>query len=332
MLNYIWLALISIGVGVAIWSDARDLSANTYRNGAQISVALEHPGQWETPEPTSKTLPCTLVVAPGDFNAVYGASIKDTVRQRAEYVPGANEGEGASGALHVFVDDRTPGVWKDLFAAQRNPDFLLARVSWPGQNSAHRRAEIVFDPVRFVKLNAVTNDGIIKYAKTAVELAIGLIGIMALWLGIMKVAEQSGLVSKLAGLLKPLTTRLFPDVPPDHPAMGAMIMNMSANMLGLANAATPLGLKAMEELNKLNKKAGTATDAMCTFLVINTSNLQLIPATVIAIRAAAGSANPTEILGPVIVATAVTMTVGITTAKLLARLPLFKRQLQEGKS
>jgi spore maturation protein A len=114
--------------------------------------------------------------------------------------------------------------------------------------------------------------------------------------------------------------------------MGAMIMNMSANMLGLANAATPLGLKAMEELNKLNKKAGTATDAMCTFLVINTSNLQLIPATVIAIRAAAGSANPTEILGPVIVATAVTMTVGITTAKLLARLPLFRRQLEGEKS
>ncbi|MBI1804558.1 MAG: nucleoside recognition protein [Ignavibacteriae bacterium] len=186
----------------------------------------------------------------------------------------------------------------------------------------------MFEPVKFVKLNAVTNDGIIKYAKTAVELAIGLIGIMALWLGIMKIAEQSGLVAKLASLLKPVTTRLFPDVPADHPAMGAMIMNISANMLGLTNAATPFGLKAMEELNKLNPKAGTATDAMCTFLVINTSNVQLIPATVIAIRAAAGSANPTEILGTVIVATFVTLVVGITTAKLLSRLPVFKRQLQ----
>ena len=107
-----------------------------------------------------------------------------------------------------------------------------------------------------------------------------------------------------------------------------MIMNISANMLGLANAATPLGLKAMEELNKLNKKAGTATDAMCTFLVINTSNVQLIPATVIALRAAAGSANPTEILGPVIVATTVNTIVGVVTVKLLAKLPMFRRQLK----
>jgi spore maturation protein A len=109
--------------------------------------------------------------------------------------------------------------------------------------------------------------------------------------------------------------------------MGAMILNISANMLGLANAATPLGLKAMEELNKLNKKLGTATDAMCTFLVINTSNVQLIPATVIAIRASAGASNPTEIIGPVIVATMVSLIVGVTTAKLLAKLPVFKKQL-----
>ena len=180
---------------------------------------------------------------------------------------------------------------------------------------------------RYPTLNKVTNDGIVGSAKTAVTLAVGLIGIMALWLGIMKIAEQSGLVAKLASFLKPVTTRLFPDVPPDHPAMGAMIMNISANMLGLANAATPLGLKAMEELNKLNKKVGTATDAMCTFLVINTSNVQLIPATVIAIRASAGSANPTEILGPVILATTVNTIVGVATVKLLAKLPVFKNQL-----
>ena len=183
---------------------------------------------------------------------------------------------------------------------------------------------------QFSNLNRVTNEGIVDSAKTAVTLAIGLIGIMALWLGVMKIAEQAGLVANLAGALKPITTRLFPDVPADHPAMGAMVMNISANMLGLANAATPFGLKAMDELNKLNKKAGTATDAMCTFLVINTSNVQLIPATVIAIRAAAGSASPTEILGPVIAATAIALVVGVTTVKLLAKLPVYKRQLDAG--
>ena len=188
------------------------------------------------------------------------------------------------------------------------------------------------DQVRFVRLNAVTNDGIIKYAKVAVELAIGLIGIMALWLGLMKIAEQAGMVAVLSRVLKPVTTRLFPDVPHDHPAMGAMLMNISANMLGLANAATPLGLKAMEELNKLNKKVGTATDAMCTFLVINTSSVQLIPATVIAIRAASGSTSPTEIIGPVIFATTINTIVGIGAVKLFARMPIFRRQTEGGKA
>lgn len=184
--------------------------------------------------------------------------------------------------------------------------------------------------VAYPTLNRVTNEGIIGSAKTAVTIALGLVGIMALWLGVMKIAEQAGLITQLAKLLRPVTTRLFPDVPAEHPAMGAMIMNISANMLGLSNAATPLGLKAMEELNKLSKKAGTATDAMCTFLVINTSNVQIIPATVIAVRAAAGSFNPTEILGPAIVATAISTIVGVTAVKLLARLPMYRRQLTEG--
>lgn len=180
----------------------------------------------------------------------------------------------------------------------------------------------------YPNLTRVTNDGIVGSAKKAVELAIGLIGIMALWLGVMKVAEQAGLIAQLARLLRPITTRLFPDVPAEHPAMGAMIMNISANMLGLANAATPLGLKAMEELNKLNKKMGTATDAMCTFLVINTSNVQLIPATVIAIRASAGSANPTEIIGPALLATGLSTVLGVLLAKTLAKLPVYRKQLE----
>jgi spore maturation protein A len=178
-------------------------------------------------------------------------------------------------------------------------------------------------------IQRVTNDGFIGSAKVAVTLAIGLIGIMALWLGLMKVAEQAGLISRLSAFVRPVMTRLFPDIPPDHPAMGAMVMNISANMLGLANAATPLGLKAMEELNKLNKKIGTATDAMCTFLVINTSNVQIIPATVIAIRASAGSANPTEIVGPAIVATTISTVLGVITVRLMARLPMYRRQLEE---
>ena len=187
------------------------------------------------------------------------------------------------------------------------------------------------DPVsgkQYPALTKVANEGIVDSAKSAVMLAIGLIGIMSLWLGVMRIAEEAGLVAKLAIALRPIMTRLFPDVPADHPAMGAMVMNISANMLGLANAATPLGLKAMTELNKLNKKLGTATDAMCTFLVINTSNVQIIPATVIAIRASSGSTNPTEILGPAIVATTISTIVGVIVVKTLARLKVYRRQAE----
>ena len=127
-------------------------------------------------------------------------------------------------------------------------------------------------------------------ARVSVEIAIGLIGIMALWLGTMKIAEESGLIRIIAKLLRPITIRLFPDVPADHPAIGSIVLNMSANMLGLGNAATPLGLKAMEELQELNEKKDTATNAMVMFLAINTSSVQLIlPATVVALMGATAS-------------------------------------------
>ena len=138
-------------------------------------------------------------------------------------------------------------------------------------------------------IDAVTQAAI-DMAKTAVEIAIGLIGIMALWLGTMKIAEESGLIRIIARAIRPITIRLFPDVPEDHPAIGSIILNMAANLLGLGNAATPLGLKAMEELQELNPEKDTATNAMCTFLAINTSSVQLIlPATVVALMGAAAN-------------------------------------------
>ena len=138
-------------------------------------------------------------------------------------------------------------------------------------------------------IDAVT-EAAISMAKTAVEIAIGLIGIMALWLGTMKIAEESGLIRIIARALRPITIRLFPNVPEDHPAIGSIVLNMAANILGLGNAATPLGLKAMEELQELNPNKDTATNAMCTFLAINTSSVQLIlPATVVALMGTASN-------------------------------------------
>jgi spore maturation protein A len=208
-------------------------------------------------------------------------------------------------------------------------DRLLAEVRTFALLEDGQRAAVTFvwEPIRFVKLRAVTQAAL-DYAGIAVTIAIGLIGIMALWLGVMKVAEEAGILKIVTRALTPLTRRLFPDIPSDHPAVGAIIMNIAANMLGLSNAATPMGLKAMEELNKLNPRAGVATNAMITFLAINTGGLILIPATAIAVRAAAGSANPGIIIGTSIVGAGVATIAGVAASKILQRLPRYRRAVE----
>lgn len=155
----------------------------------------------------------------------------------------------------------------------------------------------------------------IEYAKVGVDIALGLIGVMALWLGIMRIAEKAGLVQSLSKLIHPLLRFLFPSIPKDEPALGSIVMNLSANMLGLNNAATPLGLKAMEELQKLNNIKDRATNAMCMFLALNTSSVQLIPATVIAILVASGAKSPTDIVISALLATTCSTLVAIITVK-----------------
>jgi spore maturation protein A len=149
--------------------------------------------------------------------------------------------------------------------------------------------------------------------------ALGLAGGLALWLGLMRVAEEAGLVRAVARAARPLLVRLFPDVPPDDPAMGAMLMNVSANVLGLGNAATPFGVKAMQALEARNPHPGTATDAQALFVALNTASVQLVPVTVLTLRAAAGSRAPHEIVGATILASACGVVVAILAAKLLAR-------------
>jgi len=170
---------------------------------------------------------------------------------------------------------------------------------------------------------AVTTATFDACKSSLMSIALPLGAVMALWLGIMRLAEKSGAVERLASILRPLLFRLFPEVPADHPAMGAMVMNIAANMLGLGNAATPLGLRAMQNLESLNPRPGTASNAMCTFLAINTSSVQLIPSTAVGILAAAGAIHPTAIIGTAFVATTCSFLTGITSVKLLQRLPMF---------
>jgi spore maturation protein A len=154
------------------------------------------------------------------------------------------------------------------------------------------------------KMEALT-EAAFEGAKNGVTVSFALISVMVLWLGLMRIAEEGGLMTKLATLLHPIVRGLFPDIPKGHPALGYIMSNMSANILGLGNAATPMGIKAMQELQKLNPTPDTATPAMCTLLALNTSSITLVPTTLIAIRMTYGSAHPSEIVGTTLVATAI---------------------------
>ena len=165
---------------------------------------------------------------------------------------------------------------------------------------------------------------VITSAKFGFEIALNLAAVLSLWLGIMGVAKESGLVMGLARLLKPILKRLFPDVPETDPAMGAMVLNIAANMLGMANAATPFGLQAMKELQRLNTHVHTASNSMCVFLAINTSSVQLIPATAMAYLAANGSLHPSSVIMSSLIATSVSTIVALIAVTQLAKLPIYQ--------
>lgn len=170
---------------------------------------------------------------------------------------------------------------------------------------------------------AEVSDASMASAKSAVELALALVGQMGLWLGFMRILQEAGLMRSLARVLAPLMRRLFPEVPAEHPAMGAMILNLSANMLGLGNAATPFGLKAMIELNELNRHRGVTTNAMALFLAINTSGVAVLPLGAVAMRAALGSQDAAGIVAPTLIATACGTVVAILASKFFSRLRVF---------
>ena len=170
-------------------------------------------------------------------------------------------------------------------------------------------------------------DATFSSSKTAFEISLGLTGVLALWLGIMKIGEQGGLVDRLARLLSPVFSRLFPDIPKGHPVTGSIFMNVAANMPGLDNAATPLGLKAMEQMQALNPKKDTASNPMIMFLVLNTSGLTLIPVSILVYRAQLGAAQPTDIFIPLLLATFCSTLAGIIATSIYQRINLFNRTL-----
>ncbi len=323
MLNHIWISLVAIAILTAVGNDVRDEIRNTYRNGIPIEAQFRVE---KSPTGSAQVWGGRIVLSSESINRFYGVSTQqETVNQSVTISLSGTE----EGTLLMPLTEGSPEMWKQMGKSAATKDRLsgkiLSLVFDPDKSEGH--IEFTLESIHYVKIKAVTQAAL-DFANTAVEISIGLIGIMALWLGLMKIAEEAGLITVVTKLLAPITRRIFPDVPPDHPAVGAMVMNIAANVLGLNNAATPLGLKAMEELNKINPKVGTATNAMITFLTINTGGLILIPATAIAVRAASGSTNPGIIIGTSIVGAMCATVAGVAAARILQRLPRYRKDFE----
>ncbi len=313
MLNYVWFALILLGIGTALVIDINDKNVNKYGNEKAIAVTVR-----KTSESVSiKKQEYEITIPSSVYNETFQDKLKGKVTLTAIVTV---DSEKENWAILLKTSDSTPSLLKEIAKSSGDENDITGTVkSFNIDSTGFAKSSIILEQVSFVKLRNITSE-VLNYASIAVNIALGLIGIMALWLGVMKIAEQAGLISLIAKIVKPITRRLFPDVPSDHPAIGSMIMNISANTLGLGNAATPFGLKAMEQLNKLNTDKTTASNSMITFLAINTAGITLIPATAIAIRAASGSSDPAIIIGTSLFASCCATIAGVTAAKFFEKL------------
>jgi len=315
VLNYIWVALIVLGIGTALTTDLINNGSDKYKNHLPFPITLSFNNNFS--ELTEGKQAVKVLVSANDFNDFYEqkASFNEIILNgNLNYSTESN-----TGILILNIDEQVPPIWSEMAEASGQDDDISGVIKLKERSTENSfKAEVVFESMSFAKMQKVT-DEVINYAGTAVTIALGLIGIMALWLGIMKIAEDAGLIKIIAKSVKPITKRLFPEIPSDHPAISSIIMNISANMLGLGNAATPFGLKAMDEMEKINPNKGTASNSMVTFLAINTAGLTLIPATAIAVRAASGSLNPAIIIGTSIFGAFCATIAGITAAKFLEK-------------
>jgi len=318
MLNYVWVGLVAISILVAAGTDIYSKLTDKYRENVDIPIQLVAA---EPSTASAGTIQSSILKMPvSAFNNLYGQGLTgDTLRIAVQL----QLLESGSARIMLKTDgEGVPEFWKRVAKAQGHAGELRAIVQL---TSGSTNATFRIEKTRFEKLAAIT-DAAFNFAKIAVmDIALPLVGIMAMWLGVMKIAEAAGIIRMLAAAIAPITRRLFPEVPTDHPAMGAMVLNIAANWLGLSNAATPFGLKAMEELQKLNPKKDTASNPMVMFLGINTASITLIPTTIIGLRVAMGSANPAEIIGTTIFASACATTVAVIAVKILGKLRAFRK-------
>ncbi len=322
MLNYIWSGLIVSSLVFALWYDVGDLARDTYRNGRPFPVTIVVPDAYEA---EARSVPVEIRLDPEAYRAFYGtdeappASVSGELVQTLEgrqlrFDAGATLPEplatirGVSssqeGALQGALVDFDAGAAERAAAAESG-------------EAAAIEAAVRFEPVRFVKMNAIAQAAL-DFAGTAAEIALGLIGVLALFLGLLKIGEEAGIIHSLVRLVRPVLRPLFPEIPEDHPALGMIALNLTANIFGLGNAATPFGIKAMEELQTLNPRKDTATNSMVMLLAINTASVQLVPPVLLL---ALLGLQINQLIFAIILTTALSLVIAIVAANLYARLP-----------
>lgn len=320
MLNYIWAGLIICSFAFALVNDIRDLAGDKFRNGKSLPVTIE---------PIGAGSQVSVRIDPAWYKdhygvdqplaPAYGATMLTTDRGRElQFAADAT----LPPLLATVRDATNPPDSKGLFKDAGKPKSLLAKISRyePIPNTTHFDAAIDFEPVRWLKMQAIGNAAITS-ALTAIELSLGLIGTLCVFLGVMQIAEKAGIINAVVYVTGPILRPLFPGIPKGHPAMGMVTLNLTANMLGLGNAATPFGIKAMEELQKLNKSTDTATNSMVMLLAMNTAGVQILPPVflyaVMGLRAS-------ELYIPILVVTGLALVVAIVSVKLLGMLPGYR--------
>jgi spore maturation protein A len=355
MLNYIWAGLIISSLLFAVGHDVGDIARDRYRNDEPLPVELAFP---EGYDPAARRVPVVIRLDPGAYGSFYrtgerpaesyaGYIVQTQAGVQLRFAADATLPEplatiaGVSKSRDDELQGRLVGFTPPAAVLQPPPDTTRAAPAPVQQPAADTTpaaagppaqpapppaaqevppsaaAGLVFEPVQFVKMNAIAAAAL-DFAETAAEIALGLIGVLALFLGLLKIAEEAGIVFALVKLVRPILRPLFPEVPPDHPALGLIALNLTANVFGLGNAATPFGIKAMEELQELNPTSDTATNPMVMLLAINTASVQLVPPVLLL---AIMGLQVNQLIIPIIITTGLSLIIAIVAAKLYGRLP-----------
>jgi spore maturation protein A len=320
MLNYIWAGLIVTSFLFAIGYDARDIAGDRYRNGQPLPVALAFPQGYDS---AARRVPVEIRIDPRQYAGFY-----HTEEAPAASYPGyllqTQEGTQLRFAAGTKLPEPLATIAKVSASRDQELQGRLAGFTPPAQPvdtaAVSAASGVVFEPVRFVKLNAIAA-GALDFAKTGAEIALGLVGVLSLFLGLLKIADDAGIVYALVKLVRPVLRPLFPDIPADHPALGLIALNLCANVFGLGNAATPFGIKAMESLQTLNTSDDTATNPMVMLLAINTASVQLMPPVLLL---ALLGLQINKLIFPITISTVLSLIVAIVAAKLLGRLRVYR--------